>query len=83
MEVVVGTSVIPPRTVVVVVDEVVVAVVVDVAAGADVCGVVSSVVPGSRGRVVVVVARGATVVTGTRTAGTSWVGGAGSGRTQR
>jgi hypothetical protein len=81
VEGVVGDSVIPPVTVTVV-GEVAVAVVVDVAGGTDARGAVSSVVVvpwGGR----VVVTLGTTVSTGISTAGTSWVGGAGSGRTQR
>ena len=59
--------------------------VVDVMRGTDVeGGTVSSVVVVvvSRGRLVVVL-RGASVLTGTRTAGTNSVGGGGSGRTHR
>ena len=79
MEVVVGTRVIR----VVDVDDVVDDVVVDVVRGTVVCGAVSSVVVVvSRFRAVVVV-RGPSVLTGTRTAGTSSVGGGGWGRTQR
>ncbi len=60
------------------------AVVDDVVKATEVVGTVSSVVVVVlRGRVVVVVGRGAAVLTGTRTAGTSSVGGGGSGRTQR
>lgn len=73
-----------PLPPVVVDDDVVRAVLVDVAGSTDLPGDVAPVVVvASRGRVVVVTFLGAAVVTGTRTAGTSWLGGAGSGRTQR
>jgi hypothetical protein len=76
VEVVVGTRVVRVVDVEAVVD--------DVVKATEVVGTVSSLVDVVlRGRVVVVVGRGAAVLTGTRTAGTSSVGGGGWGRTQR
>ena len=56
--------------------------VVDVAGEAEVGGGVMEVVDRTS-RVVVLVALAGSFVMGARTAGTSWVGGSGSGRTQR